>query len=226
MTTQSEDFMKKVDASEELDAMRMSTEEDTFSKIAMKAEGENAVQQSVLLDAEEDGSVEQTIKLPKLVQDQPGEEKAETLAFEAVEKNLCEESAATAVIAQKDSVSVSENEIVSQATNDVQKREEKHKVARGCMNNLRIELKPIRSIHRYWLRDPWLITTLLCASLASISSLIYYFQNHQILLMNDSYSHMLIARRVFDNLTPGITQLGGIWLPLPHILIIISGILA
>ncbi len=36
--------------------------------------------------------------------------------------------------------------------------------------------------------------------------------------MNDSYSHMLIARRVFDNLTPGIAQLGGIWLPLPHLL--------
>jgi len=35
----------------------------------------------------------------------------------------------------------------------------------------------------------------------------------------DSWSRLNIARRVVDSLTPGIAQLGGIWLPFPQILI-------
>ena len=31
---------------------------------------------------------------------------------------------------------------------------------------------------------------------------------------------MLIARRLFDNLTPGLAQIGGVWLPLPHLLMV------
>jgi hypothetical protein len=38
------------------------------------------------------------------------------------------------------------------------------------------------------------------------------------LLHFDAKAHLLVSRRVFDNLTPGWTQLGAIWLPLPHIL--------
>jgi hypothetical protein len=34
----------------------------------------------------------------------------------------------------------------------------------------------------------------------------------------DSESHLNIAKRVVDSLTPGFAQLGGIWLPIPHIL--------
>lgn len=34
----------------------------------------------------------------------------------------------------------------------------------------------------------------------------------------DSYSRMNISRRVTDSLTPGIAQLGGIWLPFPQLL--------
>src|SRR5687767_16027120 len=38
------------------------------------------------------------------------------------------------------------------------------------------------------------------------------------LLHFDAKAHLLVARRVLDSLTPGWTQLGAIWLPLPHIL--------
>ncbi|HAE82694.1 MAG TPA: hypothetical protein DCK85_04835 [Ktedonobacter sp.] len=69
-----------------------------------------------------------------------------------------------------------------------------------------------------WFRDRWLLATFVTACAASIVSLWYFFQNHQILLIGDTYSHMLIARRLIDNLTPGVAQLGGIWLPLPHLL--------
>jgi hypothetical protein len=34
----------------------------------------------------------------------------------------------------------------------------------------------------------------------------------------DARAHLLVARRVFDSLTPGWRQLGGTWLPLPHLL--------
>jgi hypothetical protein len=73
---------------------------------------------------------------------------------------------------------------------------------------------------QHWFKDPWLPITFLVACIASITSLWYFFQNHQILLLGDTYSHMLIARRLIDNLTPGVAQLGGVWLPLPHILML------
>jgi hypothetical protein len=38
------------------------------------------------------------------------------------------------------------------------------------------------------------------------------------LLHFDAKAHLVVARRVLDSLTPGWTQLGAIWLPLPHIL--------
>lgn len=77
-----------------------------------------------------------------------------------------------------------------------------------------------RRAWQHWSKDPWLLITSLVACVASTTALWYFFQNHQILLLGDTYSHMLIARRLIDNLTPGVAQLGGIWLPLPHILML------
>lgn len=71
-----------------------------------------------------------------------------------------------------------------------------------------------------WSKDRWLLATFVVACVASVASTLYFFQNHQILLIGDTYSHLLIARRLFDNLTPGVAQLGGIWLPLPHLLML------
>jgi hypothetical protein len=34
----------------------------------------------------------------------------------------------------------------------------------------------------------------------------------------DARAHLTVARRLVDNLTPGWRQLGGVWLPLPHLL--------
>lgn len=34
----------------------------------------------------------------------------------------------------------------------------------------------------------------------------------------DARAHLVVARRIADNITPGWKQLGGVWLPLPHIL--------
>ena len=35
----------------------------------------------------------------------------------------------------------------------------------------------------------------------------------------DGNIHLVIARRVFDSLTPGLAQLGGVWLPITHLLL-------
>ncbi|MEO6890074.1 MAG: glycosyltransferase [Ktedonobacteraceae bacterium] len=67
-------------------------------------------------------------------------------------------------------------------------------------------------------RDLWLVATVIIACVTSISACWYFFQQHEILLYQDSLSHMRISRSVFDSLTPGLSQLGSVWLPLPHIL--------
>lgn len=36
----------------------------------------------------------------------------------------------------------------------------------------------------------------------------------------DAVAHLHIARRVFDSHRPGLTQLGSVWLPLPHLLLV------
>jgi hypothetical protein len=58
------------------------------------------------------------------------------------------------------------------------------------------------------------------ASLISLFSFIYYFQHNTLLFYGDAVAHINIARRVFDSQTPGLLQLGTVWLPLPHLLMI------
>lgn len=48
----------------------------------------------------------------------------------------------------------------------------------------------------------------------------HYFITNQILAYGDAESHINISKRVINGLTPGIGQLGGVWLPLNHILMI------
>jgi hypothetical protein len=67
-------------------------------------------------------------------------------------------------------------------------------------------------------RDPLRVAAI--ASAVSLFSFLYYFQHGQILLYGDAVAHINIARRVFDSQTPGLLQLGTVWLPLPHLLTI------
>src|ERR1700749_4863398 len=44
---------------------------------------------------------------------------------------------------------------------------------------------------------------------------------HQLLLLyGDSVAHLHIARRIFDSRSPGFRQLGSVWLPLSHLLLV------
>lgn len=59
---------------------------------------------------------------------------------------------------------------------------------------------------------------ILCLACLSIGSFIFYYINGLGLAYNDAKSHLDIGRRLVDGLNPGFAQLGGVWLPLPHLL--------
>jgi hypothetical protein len=58
------------------------------------------------------------------------------------------------------------------------------------------------------------------AACASVFTFLFYLKNGEVLLYGDAIAHINIARRVFDSKTPGLLQLGTVWLPLPHLVMI------
>ena len=59
-------------------------------------------------------------------------------------------------------------------------------------------------------------------SIISIIAYIYYYNNGLGLAYNDARSHLDIGRRVVEGLKPGAAQLGSVWLPLIHFLMIFT----
>ena len=53
----------------------------------------------------------------------------------------------------------------------------------------------------------------------SLAAVIWSWQHNALLNYGDAVAHMHIARRVIDSNNPGFRQLGSVWLPLPHILL-------
>jgi hypothetical protein len=58
------------------------------------------------------------------------------------------------------------------------------------------------------------------ATCVSVLSFLFYYKRGEVLLYGDAIAHINIARRVFDSKTPGLLQLGTVWLPLPHLLMV------
>jgi len=58
------------------------------------------------------------------------------------------------------------------------------------------------------------------ATCVSVFAFLFYYRVGEVLLYGDAIAHINIARRVFDSRTPGLLQLGTVWLPLPHLLMI------
>jgi hypothetical protein len=61
---------------------------------------------------------------------------------------------------------------------------------------------------------------LTAAVLLTLASLVYCARRGFLLLYGDAVAHLNIARRIFDSLNPGFRQLGSVWLPLPHLLLL------
>lgn len=67
-------------------------------------------------------------------------------------------------------------------------------------------------------RDPVLILVTVAAGIISVLALLRVLAAGAVLTYPDSVAHLLIARRVVDAPTPGAAQVGGVWLPLSHVL--------
>ena len=63
-----------------------------------------------------------------------------------------------------------------------------------------------------------LCTVFAAALLAGIGASVFYFRLGLTLSHYDARGHLIVARRIFDSITPGWQQIGAVWLPLPHLL--------
>ena len=64
---------------------------------------------------------------------------------------------------------------------------------------------------------PELLLTL-AAMIAGLVNWILLWRADLVLSHYDAKAHLVVARRIVDNVTPGWQQIGGVWLPLPHLL--------
>lgn len=67
-------------------------------------------------------------------------------------------------------------------------------------------------------RDRIALAIAAVAAVCSAGATYYFYRAHILLGIRDSFSHLEISRRITEGQTKGIAQLGGIWLPLPHIM--------
>jgi hypothetical protein len=56
------------------------------------------------------------------------------------------------------------------------------------------------------------------AAIVGSAAWVVFLRQGLVLSHYDAKAHLVVARRVIDNLTPGWQQIGAVWLPLPHIL--------
>lgn len=67
-----------------------------------------------------------------------------------------------------------------------------------------------------------IISLVILMSIFSVLSFYIFYANGLGLSYNDARSHLDIGRRVVEGLKPGFAQLGSVWLPLPHLLMVPS----
>lgn len=69
-------------------------------------------------------------------------------------------------------------------------------------------------------RDRWPLWVALVSAILSVASYLVTRYFNAALLYKDAISHMEIARRVVSGTSEGAAQLGSVWLPLPHVLML------
>lgn len=72
------------------------------------------------------------------------------------------------------------------------------------------------------LKQIWLELALVFVALAAIGAGATFYVNHSgwTLYYGDAEAHLNIARRIVDSRQPGYDQIGTVWLPLPHLLML------
>ena len=63
-----------------------------------------------------------------------------------------------------------------------------------------------------------IVAVIVCSAAASLAAIVWSWRHGALLNWGDAVAHLHIARRVFDCHQPRLSQLGSVWLPLPHIL--------
>jgi hypothetical protein len=69
-------------------------------------------------------------------------------------------------------------------------------------------------------RRPLIIVFLAVGTGLVFASYLYSIDTLALLYYSDSVSHLVRARQLVDNSSPGLHQLGTVWLPLPHIMLL------
>lgn len=77
----------------------------------------------------------------------------------------------------------------------------------------------VKIINFFSIRKIELIVLLLTIVISFLSFYVFAFSQQKHLADYDAVARLNIARKVTDSLTPGLGQLGGIWLPLPQLFI-------
>jgi hypothetical protein len=98
-------------------------------------------------------------------------------------------------------------------------------ILRSLASLARVYLDLVRE-RRRWARtrralrpaDRGLAAVTVLAAVVSVAGYLHYRGQGTSLAYPDAVSHVLIARRVLESPTAGAAQLGGVWLPLPHLL--------
>ena len=62
------------------------------------------------------------------------------------------------------------------------------------------------------------VAVVAASALIIVNAFLYLLSRKQTFVLIDAIAHVNKARGIFDNFTPGVRQLGTVWLPLPHIL--------
>jgi len=85
--------------------------------------------------------------------------------------------------------------------------------------NFSISFKKIKSIQEFFEKNTIYILIGILSIISTAYFLIYLYNGYG-LSYNDARSHLDIGRRVVEGLKPGLAQIGSVWLPLPHLLMI------
>lgn len=86
--------------------------------------------------------------------------------------------------------------------------------------SISFSIDKIRTIKKSIYELPFIRLVLIISVILAVSSTLFYLSKDLIVAYGDAESHLNIAKRVIHSITPGFAQLGGIWLPIPHILMI------
>lgn len=85
--------------------------------------------------------------------------------------------------------------------------------------NIPVKNKLLEKVSIFF-KENTVVLILMGLSLISVYCFTSYYLDGLGLSYNDARSHLDIGRRVVEGLKPGLAQLGSVWLPLPHILMV------